>query len=142
MKKLFVASACISLTVLFTCPLADTGQDPPVVTIYEVLNGTEIVDVEELEVIQNSAFTLLGVATGNAPLYFYWYKEVDPSPQLIGVGQLLDLNFSEAGIVRIFLEVVDVNGLSGHDSLTVRVIEPTVPIESSTLGKIKSKAIK
>ncbi len=117
-KKWALAVTLLALAFsLVTLPqqamAGEGGGDPPVVTIYDMTPAP----VEVITVEVDEQFTLLGSATGDIPLYYFWYED-----ELIATGfMLIDYSFSEPGEYIITLEVVDCNGLTGSDTVLIIV---------------------
>jgi hypothetical protein len=111
----------------------DQGDDPPVVTIYQL---TPWGPIDSITVHVYEPFTLIGVGSGEIPLYYYWYLG-ESDPELITTGPLLeDYEFSVPGEYVITLELIDVNNYSAYDRVIVDVIQP-VSTEPTTWGLIK-----
>jgi hypothetical protein len=131
MRQMLAIAVMLALTGICGLEaLADIGDDvPPIVHIYDV-SGAE---PDSLTVQIGEMFTLIGMAAGHIPIYYYWHEE-----GLIGTGNTLTHSFAIAGEHVITLEAVDVNGLSGFDSVLVVVMDPAVSTRPTTWGCIKS----
>jgi hypothetical protein len=103
----------------FSVVKADTGGDPPIVYILD----DSFMDIDNLELPEDQSFILHGYAMGQIPLSYFWYE----SGILIATGAVLSYNFSDAGDYTIELEVIDANGLSGFDYVSVTVLPVVAP---------------
>jgi hypothetical protein len=129
MRPLLLA---LAITSVLASPAisGEGGGEPPVVAIYDQI-FTEV-DILSAEV--DELFSLIGTAVGDVPLYYFWYED-----ELIATGNiLLDCSFSEPGEYVITLDVVDVNGLTGSDSVLVIVTGAPVPYQAFTWSRIKA----
>jgi hypothetical protein len=128
----FILAVAVGLTLINPAYAGEGGGEPPVVTIYDITHAA----IDTMTVEPDEQFTLIGVATGDIPLYYFWYEG-----ELIATGNMLaDYSFSDPGDYVITLEVIDRNGLSGSDSVFVIVQGGgvPVPIQVTTWGRIKA----
>jgi hypothetical protein len=116
---------------------ADTGGDPPVVTIYEFDGVEEFVDVEELAVVTDEDFILWAVAVGDTPFVYSWY--IDGVPVATGSDPWrLDIAFADPGVFVIRCDVSDANNIHGDDSVVVTVSSGPVVNEPATWTAVKA----
>jgi hypothetical protein len=110
-------------------------DDPPAVTIYDI----NMVEIDSKTVDAGESFTLIGAAQGNIPFGFFWLLSVDGNTVVINeTSYLIDFILDEPGDYIITLEVIDVNGLKGSDSVAITVLpNDPVPVEKATWGAIK-----
>jgi len=115
----FPAFLFFVFTILIALPVvvwADYNpNDPPTVEIYDL----DMNAIDTIFVAENETFTLVGVASGNSPLFRHWLDDdgVEFSTESI----LSDHSLSAPGVYTITLLVIDVNGLGETDSVEVVV---------------------
>jgi hypothetical protein len=131
MKRLILVFAFLALAGTYGLAVhADVGGEPPIVTILD----ENFVDTDSITVMYYQYFVLYGTAIGESPLYYFWYYGGD----IIATGTVLTNKFDDPGEYLLTLEVVDVNGLSGYDTMRVKVEGIPVSNESVSWGRIKA----
>lgn len=125
---LLLATGCDSLEPTapeFGQQFAIGPSDPPVVTIYDI----NFVEIDALTVNASEAFTLIGAAVGNNPLYYHWLQTADGNTVAIvdGVQYLVDYMIADPGDYVLTLSVIDVNGYEGSDEVSVTVLPVEAP---------------
>jgi hypothetical protein len=134
MRAITVTVIGVSLLV-FNIAAADVGLDPPVVQIVDL----SLVDVEALAVDVDESFSLIGLATGAIPLYYFWLCDFGEGSVVVATGQyLLDYAFAASGVYVLTLEVVDAYDQSGYDSVVVTVSDGPVANEPATWSAVKA----